>query len=264
MAVDLARLALKGLLVKTAIDPSLLDYCVLGTVIQESRTSNIAREAVLSVGLPDTLAAHTVTMACISANAAVVAGAGAIAQGSASAVLVGGAETMSDVPIRYHREVRKRMLKSQKVKGLGGYLGLLSGLQLAHLAPELPAIAEFSTGEVMGHSADRLAAAWGVGREEQDEFAFRSHTLAAAAHKAGLFKDEITAVEGNTWDNVIKAECVGQSCQRAWSTLSPLSLSARTHLSPSPLPIPPPFSLPAPPWTSCAPSGQPLSSPTAQ
>jgi acetyl-CoA acetyltransferase len=118
-------------------------------------------------------------MACISANAAVVAGAGAIAQGAARAVLVGGAETMSDVPIRYHREVRKRMLKSQKVKGLGGYLGLLAGLQLAHLAPELPAIAEFSTGEVMGHSADRLAATWGVTREEQDAFAFRSHTLAA-------------------------------------------------------------------------------------
>lgn len=206
LAVDLARLALKGLLVKTAVDPALLDYCVLGTVIQESRTSNIAREAVLSVGLPDKLAAHTVTMACISANAAVCAGLGAIAQGTARGVLVGGAETMSDVPIRYHREVRKRMLKSQKVKGIGGYLGLLSGLQLAHLGPELPAIAEFSTGEVMGHSADRLAATWGVSRADQDAFAFRSHTLAAAAHKSGAYKDEITPVEGNSWDNVIKAE----------------------------------------------------------
>lgn len=206
MAVDLARLAIKGLLVKTAIDPALLDYCVMGTVIQESRTSNLAREAVLAAGLPDTLAAHTVTMACISANAAVVAGAGAIATGAASAVIVGGAETMSDVPIRFSREVRKRMLKSQKVKGAMGYLGLLKGLKLSHLAPELPAIAEFSTGEVMGASADRLAAAWGVSRGEQDEFAFRSHTNSAAAHKNGLYKDEIHAVNGNTWDNVIKAE----------------------------------------------------------
>lgn len=265
MAVDLARLALKGLLVKTAVDPALLDYCVMGTVIQESRTSNLAREAVLAAGLPDTLAAHTVTMACISANAAVVAGAGAIAQGAARAVLVGGAETMSDVPIRYHREVRKRMLKSQKVKGLGGYLGLLAGLKLAHLAPELPAIAEFSTGEVMGHSADRLAATWGVTREEQDAFAFRSHTLAAAAHKAGVFKDEITPVEGNAWDNVIKAECVlgGKGvggCCKAPSTLSSPSLT-HTHTASSPARS---RHSAAPPWRSCAASSPPLSSPTAR
>lgn len=206
MAVELARLALKGLLVKTAIAPSAVDYCVLGTVIQESKTSNIAREAVLSVGLPDTLPAHTVTMACISANAAATTGAGAIATGTAKAVIVGGVETMSDVPIRFSREVRKRMLKSQKAKGVGGYLSLLKGLKLAHLAPELPAIAEYSTGEVMGASSDRLAAAWGVSRGDQDAFALRSHLNAAAAHKGGLFADEITPVDGNAWDNVIKAD----------------------------------------------------------
>jgi acetyl-CoA acetyltransferase family protein len=56
----------------------------------------------------------------------------------------------------------------------------------------------------MGSSADRLASAWGVSRAEQDAFALRSHTLAAAAHKAGVFKDEITPVDGAAWDNVIK------------------------------------------------------------
>ena len=261
MAVDLARLALKGLLVKTAIDPALLDYCVLGTVIQESRTSNLAREAVLAAGLPDTLAAHTVTMACISANAAVVAGAGAIAQGTARAVLVGGAETMSDVPIRYHREVRKRMLKSQKVKGVGGYLGLLAGLRLQHLAPELPAIAEFSTGEVMGHSADRLAAAWGVTREEQDALAYRSHTLAAAAHKAGHFKDEITPVEGNSWDNVIKAECVGRAGQGRgvhWQLGAPATPPPHHNAPPPLLTHPSPPHRPPPFTTHPKNSGQQL------
>lgn len=59
---------------------------------------------------------------------------------------MGGVETMSDVPIRFSREVRKRMIKSQKAKGLPGYLALLKGLKLADLAPELPAIAEYSTG----------------------------------------------------------------------------------------------------------------------
>jgi len=60
----------------------------------------------------------------------------------------------------------------------------------------------------MGSSADRLAAAWGVSRADQDAFAFRSHSLAAAAHKGGIFRDEITPVDGNTMDNVVKLECV--------------------------------------------------------
>lgn len=206
MAVDLMSLAIKGLMVKTAITPSLIDYAVIGTVIQESRTSNLAREAVLAAGLPSTLTAHTVTMACISANAAAATACGAIATGTASAVLIGGCETMSDVPIRYSRPIRKRLLKVGKAKGVGGYLALLSGLKLADLKPEAPAIAEFSTGEVMGHSADRLAAAWGASRADQDAFAYRSHKLAAAAHKEGKLKAEITPVDGNYVDNVTKPE----------------------------------------------------------
>merc|ERR1711899_374678 len=65
------------------------------------------------------------------------------------------------------------------------------GIRMDHLKPELPAIAEFSTGETMGHSADRLAATFGVTRQEQDDFARRSHTLAQAAAEAGNLSDII-------------------------------------------------------------------------
>merc|ERR1712130_521871 len=63
--------------------------------------------------------------------------------------------------------------------------------RMHHLKPELPAIAEFSTGETMGHSADRLAATFGVTRQEQDDFARRSHSLAQAAAEAGNLSDII-------------------------------------------------------------------------
>lgn len=53
----------------------------------------------------------------------------------------------------------------------------------------MPAVAEFSSGETMGHSADRLAAAFGASRKEQDEFALRSHTLAQQAFDKGYFTD---------------------------------------------------------------------------
>lgn len=69
---------------------------------------------------------------------------------------------------------------------------------VSHVFLQLPAVAEFSTSETMGHSADRLAAAFGVTRLEQDEFALRSHTLAKKAQDAGLLSDVIKfKVPGN-------------------------------------------------------------------
>ena len=66
-----------------------------------------------------------------------------------------------------------------KIKSTSKMLGLLKGLTLKDLTPEAPAIANFITGEVMGHSADRLADKFGVSRHEQDSFALRSHLMAA-------------------------------------------------------------------------------------
>ena len=74
---------------------------------------------------------------------------------------------MSDVPIRHSRKMRQWMLASQKMKTPAKMLGHLSKLRPAFLTPELPAIAEFSTNETMGHSADRLAATFAVSRLEQ-------------------------------------------------------------------------------------------------
>ena len=81
--------------------------------------------------------------------------------------IAGGVETMSDVPIRHSRKMRQWMLASQKMKTPAKMLGHLSKLRPAFLTPELPAVAEFSTNETMGHSADRLAATFAVSRLEQ-------------------------------------------------------------------------------------------------
>eukprot|EP00981_Chlorochromonas_danica_P000869 scaffold211_cov168-Ochromonas_danica.AAC.10 len=166
LAVDLARLALRGLLNKTALDPALIDYIYMGTVIQESRTSNIAREAALGAGIPIHVPAHTISQACISANQAITCGAEKIISGQADIVVAGGAETFSDTP----------------------------------------AIANYTTGEVMGHSSDRLAQKFGVTRREQDEFTVLSHKRAAEAHGKGLYKDEIIPVDGNIIENGIKSD----------------------------------------------------------
>ncbi|XP_033098606.1 trifunctional enzyme subunit beta, mitochondrial-like [Anneissia japonica] len=74
MPHDLARGALEGLVAHTKIPKDAVDYICFGTVIQEVKTSNVAREAALGAGFSDKIPAHTVTMACISSNQAITSG----------------------------------------------------------------------------------------------------------------------------------------------------------------------------------------------
>jgi len=191
MPHDLARYAMVGLMDRLNMPPEVVDYIVVGTVIQEVKTSNVAREAALSAGFSDKIAASTVTMACISSSQAMASCVGLIASGAYEVCLAGGVETMSDIPIRHSKKMRALMLSANKAKTTGAKLKLLAQIRPGHLVPELPGIAEFSTGEVMGHSADRLAAAFGVTRQEQDDFARASHINAKKATEAGLLHDVI-------------------------------------------------------------------------
>jgi len=206
MTYDLGRLALKGLIDKTALDVKTIDYVTFGTVIQEVKTSNIAREAALGAGIPNYVPSHTVTQACISANQAICTGAEKILSGRADIVVAGGAEIFSDVPIRFSRKMRKNMLAASKL-GRKGPLAMagrvVKGLGLKDLAPETPAIANFSTGEVMGHNSDRLAARFGITRKQQDDFAFLSHENAQKAHDDGFYDNEIVPVNGSIKENGI-------------------------------------------------------------
>merc|ERR1719188_2436846 len=116
MPHDLQRYALTGLVNKTGIDKSIVDYICVGTVIQEVKTSNIAREAALGAGISDRVPAHTVTMACISSNQAITTCLGLMHAGVYDVCVAGGVEFMSDVPIRHSRKMRQWMLASQKAK----------------------------------------------------------------------------------------------------------------------------------------------------
>lgn len=192
MAYELGRQALLGLVKKTNVPLDVIDYIIMGTVIQEVKTANVARESSIAAGFNIKIPAHTCTLACISSNVAITNAIGQILSGQSEVVIAGGVETMSDVPIRFNRKVRKLLLTMNKAKSPGAKLGLLGQILGANpLMPELPAVAEFSTGETMGHSADRLAAAFQISRQEQDEFALRSHTLADKATKDGLLSDVI-------------------------------------------------------------------------
>jgi acetyl-CoA acyltransferase len=98
------------------------------------------------------------------------------------------------------------MPKAMKKGGpLGAVKHLAKGLKAKDLSLETPAIANYTTGEVMGVSSDRLSAKFGVSRLEQDEFTVRSHTLAGKAHKSGWYDGEIVPYKGSIEENGIKA-----------------------------------------------------------
>lgn len=190
-AYDLGRMAVAGLLHRTSIDPKVVDLIVMGSVIMDPDTSNVAREIGLAAGLPSSVPAYTVTAACVSANVAFQNAVNAIATGAADVAIAGGTETMSDVPIRVSRPIRKRLIASRRVKGIGGWLGLLKGLKLRDVAPQVPAIADFSTGLTMGQNAERLAKRIGISRADQDDYALMSHHRAAKATEDGKLRDQI-------------------------------------------------------------------------
>lgn len=191
MAYDLGRMAIQGLLARNPIDPASIDQVIMGNVIQEVRTSNVARESALGAGIPNTVPAFTSSMACISSNQSITVGIDQIRSGQAKIILAAGTETMSDIPVRFKKKFRQKVLAARKYKSPIDFLGFLKGLRFKDLAPELPAIAEFSTGETMGQSADRMAAKFGVSRNDQDEFAMRSHLTAAKATEEGLLDQEL-------------------------------------------------------------------------
>jgi len=217
---DLARLALKGLTGKVHLDPNLVDRVILGTVISNLTTSNVARGALLGSGLSLKTPAFTVTQACISANVAMTSGLELIGSGQAQAVIAGGTESMSDIPIRYRKKFRLKLIESQKYRKLGDWLTFFKGLRFSDVLPEIPSITEFSTGRTMGEDCDRLAARIGVARVDQDIFAARSHQMAAQATETGILGQEIEPVrlpskfETIDRDNGIRGDSTCESLAR--------------------------------------------------
>ena len=191
LSYDLAREVTKGVLVRNGLDGSELDAVVMGSVVQNTSTSNVARDGALGAGVPNSVPAHTVTMACISSSKAIAEGINALQLGHADVVLAGGVEVLSDVPVGFKKGVREKFFESRKYKNPLEYRKFLQGVSPSDLLPVAPAIAEFSTGEVMGESADKLAAAFGVTREAQDEYALRSNMLAAKATEEGKLEGSI-------------------------------------------------------------------------
>ncbi|HEX6536209.1 MAG TPA: acetyl-CoA C-acyltransferase FadI [Gemmatimonadaceae bacterium] len=190
-AQELGRAVVAELIERANLDGKLVDTLVFGTVVPSVLAPNIAREVALLPMLPKGIPAFTVSRACASANQAITDAADQIVLGNADVAIAGGAESLSNVPILHSRAFSDVLVAASRAKSMGKRVGAFSRVRPRDLVPVTPAIAEPSTGETMGQSAEKMAKLNHIPRDEQDQFALRSHRLAAAGTSDGRLTAEI-------------------------------------------------------------------------
>jgi len=193
-ALDLANLVVSELLQRIDLDPKEIQQVVYGQVVPSVEAPNIAREIVLATGMPKSIDAYSVSRACATSYQSTVNVAEAIMAGVIDTGLAGGADSASNVPITVSKRLAEALVAATKARSIGERMQAFAGLRPRDLAPVPPAIKEFSTGLSMGESAEKMAKENHISREAQDEFAYRSHSLAAKAWAEGKFDDEVMEV----------------------------------------------------------------------
>ncbi|MGB5191463.1 MAG: acetyl-CoA C-acyltransferase FadI [Polyangiales bacterium] len=193
-ALDLANIVVSELLQRVDLDPNEIQQVVYGQVVPSVEAPNIAREIVLATGMPKSIEAYSVSRACATSYQSAVNVAEAIMAGAIDTGVAGGADSASNVPITVTKRLAEALMEATKARSIGERLQAFRGLRPRDLAPQPPAIKEFSTGLSMGESAEKMAKENHISREAQDEFAHRSHTLAAKAWAEGKLDDEVMEV----------------------------------------------------------------------
>ena len=193
-ALELAKLAVTELLARADLPAREVELVVYGQVTPSVEAPNIAREIVLGSDMPKTIEAFSVSRACATSLQALTSAAEAMLAGRCSVAVAGGADSASDVPITVSKPLARALAEASKAKGLREKIAAFACLSPKDLVPIPPAAREPSTGLLMGESAEKMAQEAGIGREEQDAFAHRSHVRAAKAWESGVFAEEVMHV----------------------------------------------------------------------
>ncbi|RVX47882.1 acetyl-CoA C-acetyltransferase [Nonomuraea polychroma] len=178
-AVELGGIAIKAALERAAVAPEAVEYVIMGQVLQAGAGQIPSRQAAVKAGIPMTVPSITINKVCLSGLDAIALADQLIRAGEFDIVVAGGMESMTNAP-----HLLPGLRKGVKYGGSDvidsmAHDGLFCAFDQC----------------AMGESTERYNARLGIGREEQDALSARSHQLAAAAIKNGLFDDEIVPVE---------------------------------------------------------------------
>ncbi|MXG90986.1 acetyl-CoA C-acyltransferase [Nocardioides flavescens] len=178
-AADLGAVAVKGALEKAGVSPEQVDYVILGQVIQAGAGQNPARGAAVGAGIPMSVPSITINKVCLSGLNAIATADQMIRAGEVDIVVAGGMESMTNAP---------HLLPKSREGFKYGDVPLVDSMAYDALYDQL-------TQQAMGLLTEEInGAAQNLTREEQDEFAARSHQRAAEAWKNGVFDEEVVPV----------------------------------------------------------------------
>lgn len=181
LSADLLAHSLRELVARTGVDPAEIDDVIAGAVTQVGdQAVNIARNALLGAGFPESVPGTTVDRQCGSSQQAISFAAQGVVSGAYDIVVAAGVESMGRVPMG------SAVLPGSNPFGDGFARRYPEGL-----VPQ-------------GISAELIAAKWGFSRAQLDEFSAASHEKAAAATKAGRFDDELAPIAGLSTDEIIR------------------------------------------------------------
>ena len=163
---------------RAGVDPKAVEECIMGNVLSAGVGQAPARQAALNGGLSNSVAALTINKVCGSGLKAVMLAAQGIALGDIDVAVAGGMESMSNAPYLLSRAREGLRMGDANLVDSMIHDGLWDSFHNMH----------------MGLTGEHVSETYRVSREEQDQYAVESHRKAAAATKAGFFKDEILPV----------------------------------------------------------------------
>ena len=178
-ATKLGAIAIRAALERSGVAPEQVQYVIMGQVLQAGAGQMPARQAAVEAGIPMSVPALTINKVCLSGLNAIALADQLIRAGEFDIVVAGGMESMTNAP---------HLLTGQRAGFKYGDVVIRDHMAFDGLTDVWDCCS-------MGESTERRGAKLGITREEQDEFAARSHQRAAAAQKNGLFADEIVPIE---------------------------------------------------------------------
>lgn len=213
-AIDLGAIAVKELMQRNQLQAEDIDQLVYGMTVMIPEAPFIAREVALQLGM-NNLDAYSITRACATSFQTVASAAESILAGSANVVIAGGTDSTSSVRLPMSPRFSSTLRDVSFAKTLPQRLKLLTKLRASDLLPQQPSITEFSVGETMGQSTEKMVKKWGVSRAEQDDLAHASHTNAANAWQIGCMDQQVIKVDLAAGplkeDNLVRKQSVRSS-----------------------------------------------------
>jgi acetyl-CoA C-acetyltransferase len=203
---DMLTNVLDAVATRFGLEGETLGEVAAGAVLKHSRDFNLTRESVLGSRLAPETPAYDVQQACATGLETTVLVANKIALGQIDVGIAGGVDTTSDAPLALNEDLREILLEVNRAKSNVDRLKALAKVRPQYIVPEVPRNAEPRTGLSMGEHCAIMAKEWGIGREEQDELAVRSHHALAAAYESGFEDDLVTPYLGLERDQNLRPD----------------------------------------------------------